>query len=204
MTPGPCPSPGGAPTAMGGAPAAHPDNLLPSGKCSRLRTVGMCSSGAPVTEPQGEEGEFSPGPSPGLLLPTCEGHTVMWGWEWYQPTTLMGRPVISANLCVGQGAFGTNRQRENSRVLTGFPVSQQNSRSLWRSDNKQCRELMGASSPAPSGVTAAEANWILFAGGNKQPFSSCPRQHPECVQRRGSSVQHLHFADLPSSTQPPC
>lgn len=24
----------------------------------------------------------------------------MCGWEWYQPTTLMGRPVISANLCL--------------------------------------------------------------------------------------------------------
>lgn len=33
----------------------------------------------------------------------------MWGWEWYQPTTLMGRPVISANLCGGQGAFGITK-----------------------------------------------------------------------------------------------
>lgn len=36
---------------------------------------------------------------------TCEGQTVIWGWEWYQPTTLMGRPVSSANLCVCQGIF---------------------------------------------------------------------------------------------------
>lgn len=27
---------------------------------------------------------------------TWEGHTVMCGCEWYQPTTLMGRPVVSA------------------------------------------------------------------------------------------------------------
>lgn len=30
-------------------------------------------------------------------LPTCEGQTVMCGWEWYQPTTLNGRPISDAN-----------------------------------------------------------------------------------------------------------
>lgn len=79
--------------------------------------------------------------------------------------------------------------RENSRVLKGFSMSQQNSRSLWRSDNTQCRELMGASSPAPSGVTAAKVNWILFARGNKQHFGSCPNQHPQvCVEKRFPSA----------------
>lgn len=89
-----------------------------------------------MTESQISSWEFSPEPSPGLLLPTWDGHTVMWGWEWYQPTTLMGRPVISANLCGGQGAFGTNRQRKElyvqrkelyvqgkTAVLKGFPIS---------------------------------------------------------------------------------
>lgn len=31
-----------------------------------------------------------------MRTPWCEGHTIMWGCEWYQPTALMGRPVSSA------------------------------------------------------------------------------------------------------------
>lgn len=140
----------------------------------------------------------------------------MWGWEWYQPTTLMGRPVISANLCGSQGALGTERQREELYIqgktaeFYKFLMSQQNSRSLWRGGKTQCRELMGASSPAPSGATAAEANWILFACGNKHHLSSCSNQPPRvCVDKRLPSAapgalltSHLPLS-LPAELPPP-
>jgi hypothetical protein len=30
-----------------------------------------------------------------LTLPTCDGWTVMWGCEWYHPSTLIGLPSLT-------------------------------------------------------------------------------------------------------------
>lgn len=101
---------------------------------------------------------FHTEPRTKLLSPTCDGQTVMWGWEWYQPTTLMGRPVISANLCVSQGAFETSRangsffhkeKQESFKRASHQPTEFQ--MPLRRGDKTCSRKLMEASSPALAG-----------------------------------------------------
>lgn len=134
----------------------------------------------------------------------------MWGWEWYQPTTLMGRPVISANLCGSQGALGTERQREELYVqgktaeFYKFLMSQQNSRSLWRG-GKTVQGADGSLFPSTIRSHCCRSKLDSVCMWQQTPSqqllkpaspSVCGQEAPQCST--------WSLADLSSSTQPPC
>ena len=59
-------------------------------------------------------------PRPHPPSPTCDGNTVMCGWEWYQPITRVRRPEETVSLCgsVKEGQVaGRQRERESYRRL---------------------------------------------------------------------------------------
>ena len=62
---------------------------------------------------------------------TSEGQTVIWGWEWYQPATLMGWPVSSANFSASVEA--TDNYSEKFPL---YPSSYQNIARWWQNEHE--------------------------------------------------------------------
>jgi hypothetical protein len=57
-----------------------------------------------------------------VLKSTCEGSTVMWGWEWYQPTTRVRRPAddsdsaSEATAAICSGLLSTRSRLRSQRI----------------------------------------------------------------------------------------
>lgn len=140
----------------------------------------------------------------------------------------MGRPVISANLCVSQGAFETSRANGRSFLYKGKQQSFKRAFFFFKKEFlHQSREFqipfrgvtrhMAGScwKPLPQhwqDVTAAEANQILFACGSKRhgsklsktaSLSVCREKALQCTMLGNRDLSAFHLLlSLPAELLP--